>query len=262
MVFRTYTPCESLLDIVSCYWTVDLPSAEDQHSERVYATGGITILFHYGTPFCELQPDGTGKLQERSLVCGQSLTFSDVLALPGSGMIGAVLYPYGLKALSSIPMKILTGRDVRFGDLFPEFRDIDARIGEAPDTRARIQLLDRTFMALRRQERGRHYENVREAARQIEQSRGLISESLLLDNLEMNERTLQRAFSEYIGLSPHEFILLRRINHAIGMLGRTASLTELAHESEFYDQAHFIKSFKSLTGYTPGEYRKILLPFK
>ena len=243
MVFRTYTPCESLLDIISCYWTVDLPSAEDQHAERVYATGGITVLFHYGTPFCELHADGTKHHQRRSLVCGQSLSYSDVLALPGSGMIGAVLYPYGLKAFSSIPMKILTGRDVRFGDLFPGFGDIEERIGEAPDIAARIQILNRTFTALRRQEKGKHYENVREAARQIEQSRGVISEGILLDNLEMNERTLQRAFSEYIGLSPHEFILLRRLNHAISRLGRTSSLTELAHDSEFYDQAHFIRAF-------------------
>ena len=92
----------------------------------------------------------------------------------------------------------------------------------------------------------------------IEQSRALVSEGSLVDALEVSERTLQRIFGDYIGLSPHEFIQLRRINHAIDSLKGSSRLTDIALDADFYDQAHFIKSFKSDTGYTPGEYRKIL----
>jgi AraC-like DNA-binding protein len=38
--------------------------------------------------------------------------------------------------------------------------------------------------------------------------------------------------------------------------GYTGSLTELAHEHGWYDQAHFIRDFTALVGVTPGQYRQ------
>lgn len=36
----------------------------------------------------------------------------------------------------------------------------------------------------------------------------------------------------------------------------TKSLTDIAYESDYYDQAHFIKDFKEFTGLTPKEFLK------
>ncbi|MGL4368627.1 MAG: helix-turn-helix domain-containing protein [Spirochaetota bacterium] len=257
MNFTTYKPCPALADTVSYYWTLSMTAAEKPHTERVYATGGISVIFHYGVPFVQKNPDGETVQQHRSLLCGQSLTYSDVLALPQSGMIGAVLFPHALRAFSSIPMRNLTNRDIRFGELFPGFGDLEDRLCEAHVTAERICLLDRAFLTLLLQDRGKHYSTVNEALRLIEQSGALLPEQSILDALELNERTLQRIFSEYIGLSPHEFISLRRINHAISGLTGCSRLTDVAYNSDFYDQSHFIKSFKKITGCTPGEFRKI-----
>ena len=262
MEFRSYSPCERLRDIVLCYWSVDVAKNAPAHPERVYSTGGITILFHYGTPFISTAPDGRQTVQDPSLVCGQYTTYSDVLASPGAGMMGVVLFPFALRAFSNIPMKLLTGKEVRFGDLFPDFGDIEERMALAPGNEARVQLLDRTFLALLKSERGRHYESIRSALGMIEGSRALITEESIVDALEVSERTLQRIFDDYIGLTPHEFLQLRRINHAIDSLKGTSRLTDIALDADFYDQAHFIKTFKSITGYTPGEYRKILQSFR
>ena len=38
--------------------------------------------------------------------------------------------------------------------------------------------------------------------------------------------------------------------------GVKSSLTDLAYELGYFDQAHFTKTFQSLTGYSPSEYRK------
>jgi len=37
---------------------------------------------------------------------------------------------------------------------------------------------------------------------------------------------------------------------------RSGNLTKIAYESDYYDQAHFIKDFKKFTGTTPKEFLK------
>ena len=256
MNFEAYKPCPALADAVICYWGLHTKPDEQPHTERVYSTGGIPLIFHYGTPFIEHKTDGSTASQRRFFLCGQSISFCDVTALPGSGMIGVVLYPHALRNFSSVPMNQLSGIDVAIADFFPGCADLEDRLCAARCDAERVTILDQTFLALRRPDAGRHYRTVNEALRIIEHSRALVSEQDVLGELEMNERALQRIFADYIGLSPHEFIRLRRVNHAIDAITSASRLTDLAYDSNFYDQSHFIKSFKSVTGYTPGEFRR------
>lgn len=65
---------------------------------------------------------------------------------------------------------------------------------------------------------------------------------------------LIRQFEESQGLSPHKYITNLRINHAKKLLKKAVDFTEIALESGFYDQSHFIKYFKEYTGVTPMKY--------
>jgi AraC family transcriptional regulator len=49
------------------------------------------------------------------------------------------------------------------------------------------------------------------------------------------------------------------VRHAAELLGtRHGSLAEVALDSGFADQAQLTKTFKRLTGMTPGQYRKLI----
>lgn len=70
------------------------------------------------------------------------------------------------------------------------------------------------------------------------------------------------AFSEkvkkFTGFSPLNYLINIRISEAIKLLRRPdISLTTIALEVGFYSSQHFSTTFKKLTGYTPGEFRKI-----
>lgn len=71
----------------------------------------------------------------------------------------------------------------------------------------------------------------------------------------MSKYYLIKQFESNLGLSPHKFITNLRVNHAKNLLKGNKSLTEIALESAFYDQSHFIKCFKEYTGVTPKQYR-------
>src|SRR5262249_19137999 len=69
-------------------------------------------------------------------------------------------------------------------------------------------------------------------------------------------RTLQRLFSEYVGVGPKWGIRRDRLPEAIERMdaGPVVDWPSLALELGYFDQAHFIRDFKALVGRTPADY--------
>ena len=69
-------------------------------------------------------------------------------------------------------------------------------------------------------------------------------------------RQLERNFKKQIGVSPKQLGKVIRLQTALKMLldPKTERLTEIAYESEYFDQAHFIKDFKEFTGINPKDF--------
>ncbi len=72
----------------------------------------------------------------------------------------------------------------------------------------------------------------------------------------VSKRTLQRLFSEYVGVSPKWVINRYRLHEALERTaaGEVVDWTNLALDLGYFDQAHFIRDFKKLVGKTPTEY--------
>ncbi|MFS0700925.1 helix-turn-helix domain-containing protein [Cellulomonas sp. 179-A 4D5 NHS] len=69
--------------------------------------------------------------------------------------------------------------------------------------------------------------------------------------------TLERRMRRVFGLSPQQFVLRARIDHAAGLLTTTdVPLADVAARAGFYDQAAFTRTFGRLTGETPAQFRR------
>ncbi|MGL4766638.1 MAG: AraC family transcriptional regulator [Formosimonas sp.] len=66
---------------------------------------------------------------------------------------------------------------------------------------------------------------------------------------------LVRAFKTQYGMTPHAYLINRRINHAQKQLKQGDSIAQVAHQLGFADQAHFQRRFKRATAATPEQYR-------
>lgn len=83
-----------------------------------------------------------------------------------------------------------------------------------------------------------------------------VSVSELAQSLCYSPRQLSRKMAETTGMNTEEFLLYKKYLHAVHLIHHTdLSLTKIAHQSDFSDQSHFIKSFKNYTRMTPGEYK-------
>ncbi|MCG6141597.1 helix-turn-helix domain-containing protein [Leptospira mtsangambouensis] len=74
----------------------------------------------------------------------------------------------------------------------------------------------------------------------------------------LSERTLQRRFQNYVGLTPKKFSTIIRFQSSLNEINteNKFSLTDIAYVSGYSDQSHFIRQFKSFTKQKPFQFRE------
>lgn len=87
------------------------------------------------------------------------------------------------------------------------------------------------------------------------------SENITLDSLaalmHMNKYYLAHAFTKYVGLSPINYLLQKRIQEGKSLLESTSySVAQISDMLGFSSQSYFSQAFRKATGMTPMQYRK------
>ena len=99
------------------------------------------------------------------------------------------------------------------------------------------------------------------AARIVEDTmhdRSITKVEQICERTGLSIRQLQRLFYKYVGVTPKWVIKRFRLQEAAERIEQDEQLewTDLALQLGYFDQAHFIKDFKSVLGQSPSTYRK------
>jgi AraC-like DNA-binding protein len=99
----------------------------------------------------------------------------------------------------------------------------------------------------------------KELVRQSLELRDVLTVEDLAGRSAVSKRTLQRLFSEYVGVSPKWVIRRYRLHEAVERLrsGERLDCAQLALALGYYDQAHLINDFRSILSCTPAEFQKM-----
>lgn len=85
------------------------------------------------------------------------------------------------------------------------------------------------------------------------------TDDLTLEDLEKisgkNKFSILRKFRKDHKLTPHSYIINKRIELAKKLLLNKDSIADIAVNTGFFDQSHFIKTFKNYVGMTPSQYK-------
>ncbi|RDK03979.1 AraC family transcriptional regulator [Paraburkholderia lacunae] len=103
-----------------------------------------------------------------------------------------------------------------------------------------------------------------DASRQLTRAAEFIAENctraLKLDEVckaaDLSASHLIRAFKQRYGMTPHAYLINRRIQYSRAQLRRGRLIAEVALDAGFADQAHLQRTFKRLVAATPGQYRR------
>lgn len=114
------------------------------------------------------------------------------------------------------------------------------------------------LLLIQLKEQGEVCEIIQRATERLMSDTGTEALSSLLKELGLQERTLQRIFKKHVGVTPNQFRRICQFQFSFTRVrgGRFDHLTDVAFDSGFADQSHFIRTFKEFTKMRPLEYLK------
>ncbi|WP_377268910.1 helix-turn-helix domain-containing protein [Peterkaempfera sp. SMS 1(5)a] len=220
-------------------------------------TGLVTLMAGFGEPLrltdavCHERSESFG-----SLVCGLRRTATigehvgrmhgvTVALTPAAAwrVLGPVLGDLGNE---------WAGLDQVLG---PVGRDLPARLAEAPDWPSRFALLDR--LLLTRLSAGPVWApEVSLAWELLHRSGGAARVRRLCEETGWSPRRLETRFRAQVGLPPKQVAQVVRLRRVLRAFDADPGLggARIAAMCGFHDQAHLVRTFRAMTGSTPGRF--------
>ncbi|HAA15220.1 MAG TPA: AraC family transcriptional regulator [Cytophagales bacterium] len=255
MEYLTFEPNDELSPFIKCYWTLESPKEEAPEKQVIVPDGCMEFIFHYGDLYRQYHTETEFLIQPRSFVIGQLTQPLEIQPIGVTGIFSARFHPDGFLPFSDFPADKMKNTAISVGDLFgTEGILLESHILNAPSTEARIKVLER-FLFDQLTLKKNMDRVIKSTVEIILTANGQLTIEALTQSTPISQRQLERRFAKAIGLSPKQLAKTIRLQTALKKLlsNNYTSLTSLAHEGEFYDQAHFNKDFKKFTGHTPRE---------
>jgi AraC-like DNA-binding protein len=179
--------------------------------------------------------------------------------LHGAGaVIGVKLHPGAFRPFWSRPVSELTDRAVPLETILgPECKAVEADVANHDDDAVMVSRVE-AFLRTRLPARDAQVAQVKRIVETAEADRELRKVDDLVARVGVGKRTLQRLFSEYVGVSPKWVIQRYRLQEAAEHLaeGKDLDLARLALDLGYFDQPHFINDFRKMIGRSPGDYAR------
>lgn len=194
------------------------------------------------------------ELHQHSIITFRMSRPMDVQMRKGSGCLAICFYPGMAYKFFRFPMHTLADTTTALADVWEiTAAEIEDRLANAGNNEIRAAIIQHHLLQLLAD--AVDDKQVDYCISQSQLSAGSVSVKQLSNEAGISQRHLARKFQQYIGLSPKEYLRVNRFIKSLQYLKehQQLSLTEIAHESGYYDQAHFIHDYKTYTGYTPGE---------
>lgn len=257
MNYQTFQPHSDLASVVKCYWILEVPADMNSQRQRIIPDGCIEMIFVLGEDVKRYTTGDEFIIQPRAMILGQ---ITEPFIVEPTGYVNSFsirFYPYGFASFAPVPIKDLANKETPIYLLFGKTisRNLEQKIVQAKDTKERIEIIE-AFLLNRLKNKITIDNIVKTTIDTILLTGGSVSINTILKDDASKRRQLERKFMKQIGISPKQLGKVIRMQTALQLLldQKLENFTAIAYESEYYDQAHFIKDFKEFTGTTPKEF--------
>ena len=240
--YSEFRPAKELNNYIYCYWQLKNTSPLlDQFNYRVVADGCIDVFFEVENSV-------------ESFVMGLSTSPVTFALAESFHYFGVRFFPAAFAQLFNIDVSQITNQYIKLSDVLPHF---SLAIQEATPRKHSIEEIQMSFDSylgsILHKATPDYDARFYDALIQILRSRG--NHPIQSLSTGIGTRQLRRLFKQYVGESPKVFSKIVRFQHFLQSKPSRQSLRQNKEffDAGYFDQAHFIREFKSFYGLTPKQ---------
>ena len=250
MNFTSYIPSDILKPFVS---SLAISVNEKAQSYKVLPSTNIVMGFQFSGKLSFSQENKTKPLN----VAGITGLMDGYRIFNNTENTGSVLVMFseiGAAAFFNHSMHELFDSSLSLDDLIlrSQMDIVIEKLCNAKDDLERIAVIEEFLIS--RLNHKANDELVILAVSIIKQYVGNIKMTELAKKLNISQSQFEKRFRKIVGSSPKKFSSIVRLNSITNASPQKNGLIDLALDAGYFDQAHFIKDFKSFTGQTPEHF--------
>ncbi|MBO9702718.1 MAG: helix-turn-helix transcriptional regulator [Sporocytophaga sp.] len=248
MNIQRYSPTESLKPFIKGYIIIE--SKEETENLILPDTSMVMSIRYKGSVSIN-----DNKLPG-AILSGLRHTHRNVRYSSDSGNVLIAFEPGGVAAFFEEPLHELVEISVPLDSLknYINSNEVCEQLHYASDNAERISIVERMLILKIRNQKFDAL--VFHAVEKIRKDPCNMRIKELLETLNISRDAFEKRFRRTIGTTPKQFSNIVRMKSVIEKGKEFNSLTDLAYESGYFDQAHFNKEFKLFTGQTPSVFFK------
>lgn len=238
-----FNPSEELQFYIDHFWILEWDAMGGVYKQEIQSNPSVQLVFEKGKTW--IWGVITGKFQR---------TLEDEGKVLGVRFRPGGFYPFYKSSVTEITDGVLAFDEVFDADV----KKLEDDILSPDDLEKSLECVEQ-FFKNNLPEKDEWVERINDIIDLITKDKDLMSVEHLVEQLDMSKRSLQRLFKWYVGIQPTWVIKRFRLHEAAALIADNDNETvwpEIALELGYYDQAHFIKDFKSVVGKTPTEYAR------
>lgn len=173
-----------------------------------------------------------------------------------TGFVGIDFCPFGAYPFLGIPMNEFANQGLELDEIFAQWgREVRETLGDLEKVEQKVDFVQDQLVRLLRKNQ-RHNALIEFCVTTLK----LADDRMPIHELERRtgytRRYLDLLFKQHVGFSPKVLAGIFRFQKFYRQWARGVSFTELKRElyDYYYDQAHFTKEFKKMTGYSPRQF--------
>jgi AraC-like DNA-binding protein len=253
-LYRARPPLGDYIDYFG-YWE---RTAGDPHQSRALPRGAATIVVDVsGRARVDFYAaDGRGRLNvPPAFIAGAGITSYVTHIDAGQAVMTIHFRPAGALQFVGVPLGELENSCVGLAELWgTEGTVLRERLIESPSAAVRIARVE-SFLLHRMRVRDRRSHPAMTALLAAIELDPSIRVAQARELTGLSPKRLTALFRAEVGLAPKAFLRVRRLQAALRQLqAGSAQGASIAADLGFFDQAHFVREFRSFTAITPTQY--------